>query len=341
MPAAQQEIVTIAGTLTAWRTVKDGWGFGELRPAKGPTVAVVGSLMARVHDQVEVRGIWVEHPRFGRQLKVRECNRAVPDSAEGVIAWLSSTLPDVGATRARKLLDHFVTAAELWRVIESDPDALTAVEGITPGRAHEIKRAYMAHRSERDHMITLRGWGLTDSQIARCVNEWAGLDKVIARVHANPYDLAKFVHGFGFLRADKVAKRIGIAHDAPERLQAGVEYTLETKGTDAGHCWLWGKSLQREAGVILEINNAQLLADAVRVAIQLGRIVRAASRYYPRRLAIAERTAAETIARLRRRTNTSKGTAYNDTYGDDVFGSDADHDHARRIATSGRPVDDD
>lgn len=299
MTAIRLEVVTIKGELTAWHERREGWGFGELRTTQGKAgddhVTFTGKVhVARVGDTVELTGIWTESERYGLQFKVRQCTVARPESTDGIVAWLASTLPDVGETRARALVERF--GAKLWDVIEASPDRLTEVGGITAARVEAIVAAYRAHRADRDHMICLRGWGLTDNQIARCIQTWGALTMVVERVHENPYELCEYVHGFGFLRADKVATKAGIARDAPARIGAGVEHIL-AEAAGAGHCFMSGAQLQKMAAKLLGVD-LDLVARAILVAANSGRVVRRQWRVYPRGLDDAEDQCAVLLGRL-------------------------------------------
>jgi exodeoxyribonuclease V alpha subunit len=299
MPAIQQETVTVKGELTAYRVMNgDGWGVGALRPAgAAESVPVVGKLVgARVGDTVELSGTWTEHPRFGRQLKVRACNTARPDDGDGIVKWLASRLPDVGEGRARALVERF--GAQLWDVIEQTPEALAQVPGITAARAEAINAAYVSHKAERDHMIALRGWGLTDSQVARCIEAWkCSLGEAVERVRQNPYALSQCVYGFGFKRADLVATKMGIAHDAPERIRAGVEWSLDEASSDKGHCYVAGAALQRAVAELLGVS-FPAVAAAIKDCAAAGRIIRRDWRIYTQRMDVAERQCADALRRL-------------------------------------------
>ena len=298
MPAIQQQTVTLKGELVAYKVKNaDGWGVGALRPeGDGDSVALTGKLIgARVGDTVELTGVWAEHPRYGKQLKVRACNTARPDDGDGIIKWLASRLPDVGEGRARALVDKF--GSELWAVIEREPEQLTAVAGITIARAEAIAAAYHKHRAERDHMIALRGWGLTDSQVARCIEAWrCELSEAVERIRQNPYQLSQYVYGFGFKRADAVGTKMGIAHDAPERIRAGVEHTLED-ASSAGHCFLPGARLQAVAAETLGVDPS-LVATAIKECAQGGRLIRRGWRIYTQRMDAAESECADALRRL-------------------------------------------
>lgn len=293
MPAVVNEIVTLTGEVTSWRAVRGGWGFGQLRTARDD-VPFTGTVLARVGDTVEVRGVWVEHDRYGRQLKVKSCTVARPESSAGIVAWLVSTLPNIGSTRARALVERF--GSELWSVIEQRPEALTEVDGITDVRVEAIVSAYHAHRLERDHMVRLRGWGLSDAQVARCREAWGSLEAVVDHVHANPYELAECVPGFGFLRADRVARLSGVPSTAPARIFAGVVYVLET-AVSAGDCFLWGAELQRRTAKLLDVPPA-IVADGIRATCASGHVIGFRARYYVRRIDEAESACASSFATM-------------------------------------------
>ena len=62
-------------------------------------------------------------------------------------------------------------------------------------------------------------------------------DDAIAIVKTDPYRLAREVYGIGFVTADKIARELGIAADAPERVAAGVAYVL-SQAADEGNVYL-------------------------------------------------------------------------------------------------------
>lgn len=271
--------VTLRGDLVSFRArTEDGWGVGVIDIGDGTLLDFTGKTFgAPIGSTVELMGEWSDHPKFGRQFKVVSCVVDLPSTDAGVIAWLAATLPDVGETRARAMLSHFGTPANLWHVLEHEIDRLCEVPGITLDRAAAIAGVYLTHREDRDAMVVLRGWGLTDKQIRRCLKEWSTLDEVCLRIRANPYSLATYVHGFGFLKADQVAQTMGIKPNA-QRVEAGIVYTLRVASYD-GHCWLWGGQLQRMAADLLQVGMDDV-ARAIRIASAHRLIVRRGKRIY-------------------------------------------------------------
>jgi exodeoxyribonuclease V alpha subunit len=71
-------------------------------------------------------------------------------------------------------------------------------------------------------------------------------------VRTEPYRLASDVWGIGFKTADTIAAAVGIPHDSPERIKAGLAYTL-SQAADDGHCYLPEPALIAAATTILDV----------------------------------------------------------------------------------------
>jgi exodeoxyribonuclease V alpha subunit len=277
---------------------QDGWGTGRAQCDDDEPFAITGKVLdARPGDSLELRGSRFMHPKYGEQFKIESCVPMRPDSVDGVVAWLAATIPTVGEARARDLLSHFGTPDALWAAIETNPESLAAVRGITTEAAARIQTVYLRERDSRDHMIALRAWGLTTNQIQKCLDEWESLDVVVSEVRENPYALARHVDGFGFKRADEVARAQGMAHNDPRRVAAGIAHVLE-QATFDGHCFMWGGQLQRvAAGEVLSITNAEA-AEGIRRALREATIVRHGARYYTAAMGAHEASAATALDEL-------------------------------------------
>src|SRR6266566_1774811 len=99
-------------------------------------------------------------------------------------------------------------------------------------------------------MMFLSGVGVSTSLAVRIYKKYAGA--AISVVRDEPLQLASEVWGIGFKTADTIAQAVGIAHDSPQRIQAGLQYTL-SQAADDGHCYLPEPNLIREAARILEV----------------------------------------------------------------------------------------
>jgi exodeoxyribonuclease V alpha subunit len=77
-------------------------------------------------------------------------------------------------------------------------------------------------------------------------------------VRTEPYRLASDVWGIGFRTADTIAKAVGIPHDSPQRIKAGLQFTL-SESTGDGHCYLPEQRLIAEAVKILQVDTGAVI----------------------------------------------------------------------------------
>ena len=78
-------------------------------------------------------------------------------------------------------------------------------------------------------------------------------DESLAVVQQTPYRLVKDIYGIGFKTADKIAQALGMAHDDPQRIEAGIAYTLNRMAED-GHVYMPQEALEPEAAEILGVD---------------------------------------------------------------------------------------
>ena len=96
-------------------------------------------------------------------------------------------------------------------------------------------------------------------------------------VRSEPYRLASDVWGIGFKTADTIAMTVGIARDSPERIKAGLAYTL-SEAADDGHCYLPAPNLIADAAKILDVP-AELIGPCLDELAAAEGVVR--ERYLP------------------------------------------------------------
>ena len=252
------DLETLCGELVSFEVrMPDGWGTGVVRTSAGDTHKITGKLgSVKPGESVELAGSWTD-TKYGRQFKVQRCVSTVPQTLAGVVTWMMA-LPDIGEKRAREMVLRWGVAG-LWELIETEPRTLCSISGITPERADAIAEAYQKRAVDRDAMITLHGWGLTDKQIDRCKEQWdCEPEGVVLEVRANPYKLMDDVPGFGFKRADDVGIRSGIARDSPYRIGAALRH-LMGETVSQGHCFVTQGKLRVMAQKLLELPETAIL----------------------------------------------------------------------------------
>ena len=87
-----------------------------------------------------------------------------------------------------------------------------------------IGRAWEEQKAIKEVMVFLQGVGVSTSLAVRIYKKYG--DGSISVVRNEPYRLAAEVWGIGFKTADTIAQAVGIPHDSPQRVQAGLQYTL-------------------------------------------------------------------------------------------------------------------
>jgi exodeoxyribonuclease V alpha subunit len=104
-------------------------------------------------------------------------------------------------------------------------------------------------------MTALQGFGVSTSLAVRIYKKFG--DDSGRVVSQEPYRLAREVWGIGFKTADRIARAVGIAADAPERLQARVLHALGA-AAEAGHTLLPGAELALQASELLGVEVAEI-----------------------------------------------------------------------------------
>jgi len=197
-------------------------------------VTVVGTLMAPMPGEIlDMKGEWTRHPKFGEQFKVTEYRSKVPATVDGIRKYLGSGLiKGLGPVMAGRIADKF--GKETLEIIENDIQRLAEVAGIGRKRIGMIASAWDAQRDIRDVMLFLQSHGVGSGYAARIFKHYGS--RSIAVVRENPYRLSGDIFGIGFVTADQIAAKLGIAKDAGMRIEAGILYILNQLA-DEGHVY--------------------------------------------------------------------------------------------------------
>jgi Helix-hairpin-helix containing domain/AAA domain len=136
-------------------------------------------------------------------------------------------------------------------VIEQNPVRLVEVPGLGPKRTAMITAAWAEQQAIKEVMVFLQGVGVSTSLAVRIYKTYR--DEAIQVVQSEPYRLAAEVWGIGFKTADQLARSLGIPHDSPQRVKAGLQFTLSQAGEE-GHCYLPETELVAAASELLGVD---------------------------------------------------------------------------------------
>jgi len=229
--------------------VDTGRGSGDL-------LTVVGALLgAQPGESLRMHGRWGSHPQYGKQFTVENYTTVLPATIQGIRRYLGSGLiKGIGPRIAERIVDHFGTGT--LEVIESEPTRLVEVPGLGPKRTKLIAGAWEEQKAIKEVMVFLQGVGVSTSIAVRIYKNYG--DASISVVKNQPYRLAADVWGIGFLTADRLAQAVGIPHDSPERVKAGLQYAL-SQATDSGNCYLPQEQLIADAVKLLQVDTGLVI----------------------------------------------------------------------------------
>ncbi|MGP4113557.1 SF1B family DNA helicase RecD2 [Streptomyces sp. 4N509B] len=239
----------------------------------GDLLTVVGSLLgAQVGESLRMTGRWGSHPQYGRQFTVENYTTVLPATVQGIRRYLGSGLiKGIGPKTAERIVDHF--GVRTLEVIEDDPKQLIAVPGLGPKRTARIAAAWEEQKAIKEVMVFLQGVEVSTSIAVRIYKKYG--DASISVVRNQPYRLAADVWGIGFLTADRIARAVGIPHDSPDRVRAGLQFAL-SQASDSGHCYLPEERLIADAVKLLQVDTGLVIECLGQLAAEPEGVVREA-----------------------------------------------------------------
>ena len=201
-----------------------------------------------------LRGAFTEHPVYGEQFKVTSAEEKMPSSAEGIREFLASgALKGIGPKTAGAMTARF--GEDTFRIIEEEPDRLTEIPGIGPKTAARISEAFLQQREFATVTLKLQQYGSSAAYAFKLYQKYG--TEAVKVLEENPYQLIDDFYGVGFVKADKIAEKMGFLRDDPFRIRSGIQFTLNHFAAD-GHTYLPAEELCEKAAGLLELSREQI-----------------------------------------------------------------------------------
>jgi exodeoxyribonuclease V alpha subunit len=223
-------------------------------------ITVVGTMPeVQPGESVRLLGAWTTHPKHGRQFRAENVTQIRPASAEAIRRYLGSGLiKGVGPVTARKIVDFF--GNETLDILDRAPSRVLEVPGVGKHRAGLIAEAWAEQQHIKEVMLFLQGHGIQTGLAVKIYKQYG--NESIPVVSRDPYRLARDIRGIGFRTADKIAQDLGLPHDSPNRIAAGIIFALNEASND-GHVFLPRDHMVETAAEMLELET-----DAVEASIE-------------------------------------------------------------------------
>ena len=229
------EVIEAFADETVFRNDENGYTVLIVRTGR-TRVSAVGILPPVASgEKLRITGEWVEHPVYGRQIKVHSCEIEKPTTLSGIEKYLSSgMIRGIGPATAKLLVKAF--GEKTLDVLYAEPERLLEVPGIGEKRARMIQESYAEQAQQREAMLFLQSYGITPALAVKIFKQYG--ENVKQVVMKNPYRLVEDIEGVGFKTADRIAASLGVEQDSEYRLSAGIKYALSEATGSAGHCYL-------------------------------------------------------------------------------------------------------
>lgn len=217
------------------------------------TVSVVGVMIEfNPGEVVRLRGSWVTDKRYGNQFKVNIIELDDVQEDAGLIAFLSGLVSGVGKKTAERIVNHF--GAETVEVLSDSPGRLSEI--MRPTLASQLANAWAENFERRRVLISLLNLGMTPKMAERIFETYGA--RSVKVIRSNPYILADEVEGIGFVRADAMARTMGIELDDPNRLRAALNHTLK-RMLSSGHVYLPREELVAQTVRLMGVSDSELV----------------------------------------------------------------------------------
>jgi exodeoxyribonuclease V alpha subunit len=279
--------------------------------------AVITGYFPKIHEQETYIffGEFKDHPKFGMQFQTQHYRKDIPQTKQGVIAYLSSEMfKGIGKKTAENIVDALGENA-ISKIL-NQPSLLDSISKLPPDKAKMLYDTLMEHQGLEQVMVALNQYGF-GPQISMRIYQ-AYKEQTLDIIQKNPYQLVEDIEGIGFGRADELGYQIGISGNHPDRIKAGCLYTLENDSMQTGHVYVNAKDLLEQVKTLLEENKRDQIdyLDISNEIIKLQeeeKIIGEEKRIYLPSLYFAEKGLVTSISRILNQTE------YKDQFPDSEF----------------------
>ncbi len=266
--------------------------------AHGLKVTAVGVFPpVKEGETVTLQGEYKLNPKYGEQFEVDEVIITPPSTEEGMKKYLASGLfKGIGEKTAESIVNTF--GKFTFEIIEFAPSRLSEVRGVSKAKAMEIGDNFIALRKMQNTIMYLSGYGISLPLAIKIFKKYDVMTESV--LQSNPYRLVEDIEGVGFVKADEIALKMGIAEDDTYRIKAVIRYCLEESARRDSNTFLPYNTLLREivGKLNFEEDRIELISAVLEEMEMMSEVVRLNIKrttgimldtYYKRERGIAER----------------------------------------------------
>lgn len=241
-----------------YRNSDNGYTVGVLEYPDG-VITFVGTFIAlEEYDYIKISGYHKLHPNYGQQLDVREYQVPELTDTKSILSYLASgVIDEIGPKMALRIVEKF--GDKTLEIFDYEPERLLEIEGIGKKKQQKIIESYNLKVRLRTIVMGLSEYDISPNLAMKIYKSFG--DHALESLRENPYQICARVKGVGFIKADEIARKIGIARDSINRIMEGIKFVLD-EFSYQGNTFLYFEDLQEKSCRMLSCSN-ELFAEAL------------------------------------------------------------------------------
>ena len=230
------------------------------------------------------------HPKYGKQFKLSEYRIIYAKESEEIIKYLSSPLfKGIGKALATQIVNTL--GEECLEKIKEDKHNLDLVRGMTEKRREIIYEALTNGDYDQEVMQFFMGHGISLKNLGLIQAYYQ--EKTLEILQNNPYQLVEDIDGIGFKTADELALKTGGTLDNPNRIKAGIIYSIKQYGFNTGSTYCYLDEIKIMFSKIIYNIEEVSFNEYIDELIDEGLIIQRGDKYYYFEMDEAEKNIAE------------------------------------------------
>lgn len=205
-------------------------------------------------DNLKITGNFVEHPEYGRQLKIETFEKLMPEDLDSIENYLANgKFKGIGPATAKRMVNTF--GKDVINIIKFEPEKLSCIKGITEEKAIEISQSFNENWEVWQIVSYLEKFGI-GPQSAEEIYKKLG-PNTITTIEENPYILIDLTVRVNFAQIDQIAIKMGMDLENDKRIRSGIKYALKLS-TNNGHCAVLYENLIQFVKDLLNVSESMI-----------------------------------------------------------------------------------
>ena len=205
-------------------------------------------------DSLKITGNFVEHPEYGRQLKIETFEKLMPEDLDSIENYLANgKFKGIGPATAKRMVNTF--GKDVINIIKFEPEKLSCIKGITEEKAIEISQSFNENWEVWQIVSYLEKFGI-GPQSAEEIYKKLG-PNTITTIEENPYILIDLTVRVNFAQIDQIAIKMGMDLENDKRIRSGIKYALKLS-TNNGHCAVLYENLIQFVKDLLNVSEVMI-----------------------------------------------------------------------------------